>query len=384
MKIALIEPFFGGSHRQWAEGLVRNSRHEIELFTLPGRHWKWRMHGAAVTLAGRFLETSRQADLILASDMLDLGLFLALTRSRSASTPVALYFHENQLTYPWSPQDRDVQNARDHHYAFINYSSALLADRVFFNSRYHRESFCNALPGFLKSFPPPNNKEGIEIIEKKSRVLPLGMDLKKFDPVKEEKRERPKRGVILWNHRWEYDKAPESFFRVLKMLKERGVAFHLIVLGSRSEKYPPVFDEARHFFQEELLHFGYAESFEEYARWLCLSDILPVTSIQDFFGGSVVEAMYCNVKPLLPLRLAYPGHVPESLHASFFYPEDDERELANRLQQRLFSIPLLRKQKTEQFVARYDWQSLTGQYDRALTEVTRSASENDRGTHPGS
>ncbi len=369
MKIALIEPFFGGSHRQWVEGLVKYSRHEIVLFTLPDRHWKWRMHGGAVTLAGRFIESSLQPDLILASDMLDLGLFLALTREKSASTPAALYFHENQLTYPWSPQDRDVKNARDQHYAFINYSSALLAGRIFFNSRYHRDSFCQALSGFLRSFPAPNNREGIGIIEKKSHVLHLGMDLKAFDAVKEEKRERPKRGVILWNHRWEYDKAPESFFRVLKMLKGRGVQFHLIVLGSRSEKYPAVFDEARSIFQEELLHFGYAESFEDYARWLCLSDILPVTSIQDFFGGSVVEAMYCNVKPLLPHRLAYPEHVPESLHASFFYPKDDERQLANLLQQRLFSIHLLRKQKTEQFVAHYDWQKVISRYDHALQEA---------------
>lgn len=383
MKIALIEPFFGGSHRQWAEGLAKYSGHEIELFTLPGRHWKWRMHGAAITLAERFLKSSFQHKLILASDMLDLGLFLALIRIRNSSTPVALYFHENQLTYPWSPQDRDVKNARDHHYAFINYSSALLADRVFFNSHYHLESFCKSLPGFLRSFPPPNNKNGIDIIEKKSEVLPLGLDLQRFDPVKEEKRERPKRGVILWNHRWEYDKAPESFFRILKMLKERGVEFHLIVLGSRSEKYPAVFDEALKFFQDELLHFGYAESFEEYAHWLCLSDILPVTSIQDFFGGSVVEAMYCNVKPLLPLRLAYPEHIPESLQTSFFYPADDERELANRIQQRLFSIQLLRKQKTDQFVARYDWQRLIEKYDRALREVALPVSEKDNGTQSG-
>jgi len=372
MKIALIEPFFGGSHRQWAEGLVKNSGHEITLFTLPGRHWKWRMHGAAVTLARRFLESSLQPELILASDMLDLGLFLALTREKSASTPAALYFHENQLTYPWSPQDRDVKNARDHHYAFINYSSALLAHRIFFNSHYHRDSFCSALPGFLRSFPPPNNKESIDIIKKKSKVLHLGMDLKEFDPIKKEKRERPKRGVILWNHRWEYDKAPESFFRVLKMLKKRGIDFHLVVLGSKSEKYPAIFDEIRSTFEKELLHCGYVSDFQEYARWLCVSDILPVTSIQDFFGGSVVEAMYCNVKPLLPDRLAYPEHVPESLHSSFFYRADDERELANLIQQRLFSIQLLRKQKTEQFVAHYDWQKVIGQYDHALQGMLSS------------
>ena len=38
MKVLLVEPFFSGSHRQWTEGLVKHSRHEIEILSLPGRH----------------------------------------------------------------------------------------------------------------------------------------------------------------------------------------------------------------------------------------------------------------------------------------------------------------------------------------------------------
>ena len=37
-----------------------------------------------------------------------------------------------------------------------------------------------------------------------------------------------------------------------------------------------------------------------------MSDILPITSNQDFFGGSIIEAMYCETTPLLPKRLTYP------------------------------------------------------------------------------
>ena len=81
------------------------------------------MQGGAVTMARRFQALETQPDLIIASDMMDVSLFRAITRT---NIPIALYFHENQLTYP--------QNRRQHHgwqYGFINYASALTADRLF-------------------------------------------------------------------------------------------------------------------------------------------------------------------------------------------------------------------------------------------------------------
>ena len=100
LKIALLSPYHTGSHRAWAEGYRRHSRHDVRLFSLPGRFWKWRMHGGAVTLASAYRESGFAADLLLATDMLDLTTFLALTRDLTAGLPVALYLHENQLTYP--------------------------------------------------------------------------------------------------------------------------------------------------------------------------------------------------------------------------------------------------------------------------------------------
>ncbi|SVD66234.1 uncharacterized protein METZ01_LOCUS419088, partial [marine metagenome] len=73
MNIVLIEPYFTGSHRNWAVGLQKHSSHTIELLTLPGSFWKWRMHGGAVTLARMFMESELSPDLILATDMLDVS-----------------------------------------------------------------------------------------------------------------------------------------------------------------------------------------------------------------------------------------------------------------------------------------------------------------------
>ncbi|PCJ85355.1 MAG: glycosyl transferase family 1 [Flavobacteriales bacterium] len=375
MKILLVEPYFTGSHKTWAQGYQKYSAHDIEILSLSGHYWKWRMHGGAVTLAEKFLKRNLKPDLILVSDMLDLTTFQSLTREKTHHIPFAIYFHENQLCYPWSPTDRDVLHKRDNHYSFINYASALAADNVFFNSQYHLGSFFKELPKFLKGFPDNNELKTVEQIKAKSAVLNLGMDLKKFDNYRPEAaffnsaEYKKSRATLLWNHRWEYDKNPAGFFDALYELDKRGVDFRLVILGENFEQQPEEFEKARDYFGEKVLHYGYCESFETYAQWLWKADILPVTSNHDFFGGSVVEAMYCDVKPLLPKRLAYPEHIPQQFHETFFY--DDDPDLVNRLQRLIFNVGIIRKQKTGHFVERYHWSKMAEVYDRAMEKVTR-------------
>jgi len=364
MNILLLETFFTGSHKKWAEEFQRFSKHEIEILSLSGHHWKWRMHGGAVSLAQ--LQPKVKPDFILATDMIDLNLFLSLTRKWSHNIPTAIYLHENQLNYPWSPTDADVKLQRDNHYAFINYASALTADHVFFNSQYHHDAFLNELPKFLKAFPDNNNLESVEMIRGKSSVLHLALDLKKLDQHKPAKIEKPNRAVILWNHRWEYDKNPERFFNSLFELQEHGIDFRLIVLGESYEKRPAMFDVAKEKLADKILHFGYAETFDEYCKWLWMADLLPVTSAQDFFGGSVVEAMYCNVVPFLPKRLAYPEHIPTQFHSTFFY---DEEDFTAKLQRRIMDVKYIRVMDTQQYASKYDWSNLISVYDNEMEKL---------------
>ena len=98
MNILLVEPYYSGSHKSWAQGYQSFSNHDVQIISLPGQFWKWRMHGGAITLAKQFMDMDFSPDLILATDMLDLTTFLSLTKSRTAQVPNALYFHENQLS----------------------------------------------------------------------------------------------------------------------------------------------------------------------------------------------------------------------------------------------------------------------------------------------
>lgn len=367
MKVLLVEPYFTGSHKSWALEFAQFSSHEVKIISLSGHYWKWRMHGGAVTLARKFLSLDFRPDLILVSDMLDLTTFLSLTRHATSDIPTAVYFHENQLTYPWSPSDKDIIYKRDNHYGFINYSTALAADHVFFNSRFHHDAFLGELPNFLIGFPDNNELRSVEEIRKKCSVLPLGMDLKKLVELKPDRIEEYPRAVLLWNHRWEYDKNPEDFFDALFELQDRGVDFRLVVLGANFSRNPEIFDRAGARLADKILHFGFVEDERDYVKWLWHSDIVPVTSHHDFFGASLVQAMYCDVAPLLPARLAYPEHIPEKFHRTFFYK--DQRDFINRLQRLIFNVKVLRKQKTGHFVEKYDWQQLISQYDSALEQI---------------
>jgi glycosyltransferase involved in cell wall biosynthesis len=361
MKICLIEPFHTGSHASWAEEYARFSRHSVELLSMSGRYWKWRMHGGAVTLARQFMSGSRDPDLLLVSDMLDLTTFLALTRTKTCDVPIALYCHENQLTYPWSPDDSDPGQQRDAHYAFINFTSALAADAVLFNSHYHLDALLNQLPGFLKSFPDHNELESAAVIRAKSSVLPLGMDLHSLDRYRNGHETNPHRPpLILWNHRWEYDKNPDEFFQVLFQLQDEDLAFEVALLGESYRKSPQVFADAKRRLGNRIIRFGYAENFADYARWLWQADILPVHSRHDFFGASVVQAIYCQCVPLLPKRLAYPEHLPATLHDRLLY--DDANDLLSRLRH-LLENPFRETADLRAHVEHYDWRRMVDRYD---------------------
>lgn len=363
MKICLLEPYDTGSHHAWLQGYMRHSRHQVQPLTLSGQFWKWRMHGGAVTLARTYRERGVRADLLLASDMLDLTTFLALTRDLTHDLPVALYMHENQLTYPLRPGEK-----RDLHYGFINYASMLCARRVFFNSQFHLESWFGELPRLLKHFPDYNELPTVKALRAHSEVLPLGLELSRFD---EHRPAEPARGpaLILWNHRWEYDKNPAAFFAALYALAGKGLDFRVAILGENFVRVPPEFEEGCQRLGERIVQFGYAESLAEYARWLWQADIVVSTAIHEFFGAAVVEAMYCGCLPILPWRLTYPQFVPEEYRARCLYRSDEE--LLALLESAIREVEAWRAQGSplRAEVARYDWSAMASHYDQSMESL---------------
>lgn len=305
--ILALEPFYGGSHRAFWDGLAAQLPGELELLTMPARNWKARMRLAAPKLAAELSRRNLQGGeyrAFLCSSYVDVAAFRGLLPAVLRTVPICTYFHENQFAYPVT-----VEAERDLHFAITNITTALASDRLAFNSAHNRDSF---LDGCRQTFSRSADLrlDGVaEAVLGKSIVLAPGQDFTAIDaaPTPDERVGAP---VIVWNQRWEHDKNPEEFFAALYQLAESGVAFRLVVLGESFRATPPIFAEARVRLAERILHFGFADSPADYAAWLRRGDVVVSTANHEFFGIAVVEAVRAGCRPLLPNRLAYPELFP--------------------------------------------------------------------------
>lgn len=297
MRILYCEPFEGGSHARFTRALTSGVRADWTVLTMPPRHWKWRMRGSAIWLAGR-PETERDHELLFAGSYVPLAELLGL-RPNLASIPSVLYFHENQLAYP--VQDEHTKE-RDFHFGFTQLVSAEAATCCLFNSAYNRRSFLDEARALLSRMPDAVPSGWVDRIEAKSRVLGVPLSLPEVQI--EEVEDRTRGPVILWNHRWEHDKDPETFFFALDRLASR-VPFRVIICGERYRRAPPIFEEARRQLGDRVIHFGYADSEEDYRALLMQSHLAVSTARHEFFGVSVLEAVQYGARPVVPDRLSY-------------------------------------------------------------------------------
>ena len=155
--ILLLEPYYGGSHKAFLIGLQQQLDYRFTLLSLPARKWKMRMQLAAPWFAERIVEMIAQSntegnalgttcfDGILTSTFLDVAVLRSLLAAQGIHIPVAMYFHENQFSYPGQQHDPGIFQ-----FASINFTSALCADRLAFNSRYNLETFLGGVRLFLK------------------------------------------------------------------------------------------------------------------------------------------------------------------------------------------------------------------------------------------
>lgn len=371
MHILWLDPFHGGSHAAVAVGYAARSAHKVQLLTMPtAGGWRWRMRGGAVTLARMASELGQRPDLIVASDMLDLATFRALSAERLAGVPVVVYFHENQLTYPL-PAGR----ARDLSFAWLNYTTALSTNAVLFNSDFHRRDFLGALPGLLGRYHDYRELETVAQIEAKCRVLPPGIDLAALDASAAAEEPAADAGdppSILWNARWDYDKQPGLFFAALELLEARGANFRLIVAGEQIDPRDQAYLAARERWAARTLHWGYAPTRAAYGALLRRAAIVASTALQEFFGIGVVEALYCGCAPVLPQRLNYPELLPPELHADWLYAGEADG-LATALAAALVRVGTTPRADWRALATPYDWAVLAPRYDMLLAQLAAEA-----------
>jgi glycosyltransferase involved in cell wall biosynthesis len=371
LRIVLFDAYHTGSHKRWAleaRGVWETSGFEVVLLTLPGRHWKWRMQGAAAWFAewAGARDADPLPDALVVTDMVDAAALRGLLPPRWRSVPMAVYFHENQITYPWSPTDPDPESGRDRTYGWINLRSALAADQVWFNSHHHREVFLAALPDFVRPFPDTVPRASLSRLHERCSVL--------HPPVSLGGRGAPRTSrlagsplLLLWNHRWEYDKAPERFFAVVGELDRRKIDFGLVVLGEQFGEVPAVFSEARNRWADRIHAWGMASP-EVYTAWLLRADAVVHAPLQEYFGYSVVEAMQAGCFPVLG------EGGPYGSYAGSFPRWTTAEEAADALLNE-YAAGFPGRQAAREAVRRFDPEQMQGPYARAVLDLVHPPTE---------
>lgn len=301
--------------------------------------------------------------------MLDAAQLRALLPKPLRALPLIVYFHENQVSYPNRKED-----ARDVHFPLTNWSSALCADRVWFNSEYNKKSFFRGTRRILKEMPDENCLWTLPLIREKSAVEPLGIS-----PAKRGKKaEGPLH--IAWVGRWEHDKRPDVFFAALKLLKQAGVPFLLTCLGQSFREEPPAFTSARELFREEIVQFGFLPDREKYLAALEPCDLVVSTASHEFFGVALLEAVSAGCLPVVPDRLVYPEIYPEDC----CYTPAPDGPVGEGLMQRLEQLSHLKQASLtldslydglglSEVIARYNWTRRAPELDAALDAVLKAA-----------
>ncbi|XP_016952000.1 glycosyltransferase-like domain-containing protein 1-like [Drosophila biarmipes] len=352
--ILIIEPFYGGSHKQLIDTLIEGLREEdYELFSLPAKKWHWRARTSALHFS-QLIPLDHKYQVLFASSVLSLAELIGVRPDLGTCRKI-VYFHENQLIYPV----REVKQ-RDCQYGFNEILTCLAADLVLFNSQFNCTSFLDNVQPFLKIQPDFRIKQIREKIEKKCQVLYFPVKFQRFpnrrDGPKEDNPDpRQDRECLhlIWPHRWEHDKNPKLLAEALDELHGRNVDFKVTICGESYQEIPEAFVDIQEKLGSKLVNFGHLDR-EQYVRTLLSADIVISTADHEFFGVAMLEATYCGCYPLVPNRLVYPE----------IYPKENLYNTSSALVKRLYNFcrnPRVFRTQRDQFFETFSFERFSAQ-----------------------
>jgi len=253
--------------------------------------------------------------------MVDLATLKGL-HPRLANIPVIYYFHENQFAYPVSKQQHDSVDPQ-----MVQLYGAIAANKIVFNSNYNRESFLSGIDKLLSILPDEVPSNVTDELRRKSQILPVAIK-----PIETQENKIP--NLILWNHRWEYDKAPDVFADALIKLNNQGIDFKLALLGERPNKSPAALLRIENDLRSKII-INQKVNKKEYQQYLSQSSIVVSTAIHEFQGLAILEAVSAGAVPAVPDSLCY----KEQYSDIFRYKNGDSHALVEAIQKTLTNMP---------------------------------------------
>lgn len=164
---------------------------------------------------------------------------------------------------------------------------------------------------------------------------------------------------IVWPHRWEHDKDPESFFEALFELQRQNLNFNVSVIGETFSTVPEVFSTAHLMLGNRVKAWGY-QSRQDYLAILDSAHVVVSTALHEFFGVSMLEAVTRNCYPLCPSRLVYPEIYPrECLYST-------QAQLVKRLKRFCQRPQSVNTRICNGLIQQFSWDHLQDEYRKLI------------------
>ncbi|XP_077641027.1 tRNA-queuosine alpha-mannosyltransferase isoform X5 [Lonchura striata] len=340
MSVLLIEPFYGGSHKQLMDLLQEELQEDCVLCTLPAKKWHWKARTSALYFM-QTVPTSSNYRFMPEHKLARLEKVIGVKRNGDAY----------QEGLPGQQESRAVMKTSDAHP-----ESGLCEPQPGLCTTQHEGLPCP--PAVPVQAEAPESTNPCQGEDKQRLTFNLSNILSGLDY-----QQRPLH--IAWPHRWEHDKDPETFFKVLMKLKEQDLPFHVSVLGETFSEIPDIFSEAREVLGSSVLHWGYLPSKDDYFRALCTADVVISTAKHEFFGVAMMEALHCGCYPLCPKALVYPEIFP----AEYLYSTPEQ--LFKRLQNFCKRPDIVRRHLYKGETAGFSWAALGSKFRSLLAAEPR-------------
>ncbi|CAE1296721.1 unnamed protein product [Acanthosepion pharaonis] len=289
----LIEPFCGGSHKQLIDQLIQDIP-DCSSFTLPGKKWHWRARTSSVYFSQIIPKNNGNcnlvADTLVFNSQYNKNSFL-----ENISTFLKLIpdYRPRNLAEKLAPKCKVVHFPLSLPPLHVNSSAfckTMPGEQVEIsdeNLLTDKENSClaNSLAtDYLASlqvdnYPSSTQKRSLDegclsgLVSKCSKLSNADQEDGNLQEKAEEKNENndnipsvppsiepeSKPLHIVWPHRWEHDKDPDTLFEVLLKLHEDGLEFFVSVIGQTFTDVPSVFAESQTNLLSHIKNWGYVE-----------------------------------------------------------------------------------------------------------------------------